>query len=100
MLYFIARYPKSTTREIANAAGITERATHNLIGDLEKDGYIVKEKIGRQNNYLVNTTLPLRGPNSEDATIGDVLKVLLGHKGKRRTTAKPAQAGDNRHEPQ
>lgn len=80
VLNFISRHPRSTTREIANAVGITERAIHKIIGDLESEGYIVKEKQGRQNSYLVNTTLPLFGPEVENVTIGDMLKVLEGCK--------------------
>ena len=91
VLHFIARHPSSTTREIANAVGITERAIHKIIGDLEKEGYIVKKRVGRQNVYVVNTTLPIPGLDVEGTAIGDVLAVLGGRKGKRGITSKLAK---------
>ena len=34
-----------TAREIGDAAGITERAAHRIINELEKDGYLTKGRI-------------------------------------------------------
>lgn len=48
----IARNPMSTVREIALAAGITERAAHAILSDLRSARLISSRRAGRQN---VNT---------------------------------------------
>ena len=75
VLATIARHPRSTAREIGDAVGITERAAHKIINDLEADGYIDKVKAGRQNRYRVHPDMPLKD-NSSDAAVGELLVVL------------------------
>lgn len=53
VLIQIARSPTSTVREIAIAAGITERATHSVLADLREDGIIVANRNGRNNVYRI-----------------------------------------------
>ncbi|MDP7626763.1 MAG: winged helix-turn-helix domain-containing protein [SAR202 cluster bacterium] len=50
----------STTREMANYIGITERTTLKIISDLEIEGYVKRSRIGRRNVYSVDPKLPLR----------------------------------------
>lgn len=45
----IARNPRSTVREIALTAGITERATHAILRDLREAGIVSSQRDGRQN---------------------------------------------------
>jgi DNA-binding IclR family transcriptional regulator len=54
VLIQIARDPKSTVREIADAAGITERAAHTVLGDLREDGIVIATKDGRKNVYQID----------------------------------------------
>jgi len=54
VLIQIARDPRSTVREIALAAGITERATHTVLNDLREDGIITTTKEGRNNVYHID----------------------------------------------
>lgn len=51
VLLAIARSRRGTTRELSEAVGITERAIHRIIGDLEKAGYITRTRVGRHNEY-------------------------------------------------
>ena len=44
----IAKSPRTTAREIGDAAGVTERAAHKIIKDLEDAGYVTKTKVGRK----------------------------------------------------
>jgi len=44
VLSYIAHYPRITGRNLANAIGITERATRKLIADLLEAGYIAKKR--------------------------------------------------------
>ncbi len=76
VLTFIGGHPESTGREIAAAAGITERAARTILTDIEAGGYIVREKFGRRNRYRVDTSLPLRLWGSRDVTVGELLDLL------------------------
>lgn len=55
VLIQIARNPRSTVREIALTAGITERAAHAVLKDLRQAGIIIAHRHGRQNVYRVDT---------------------------------------------
>ena len=63
-------------RDIATQVGITERAAHRIVADLEIAGYLKVAKIGRRNEYLVVRNLPLRHPAERHHRIGELLKVL------------------------
>ncbi len=54
VLIQVARNPRSTVREIALSAGITERATHAVLKDLRQSGIVIAQKNGRQNSYQVD----------------------------------------------
>ena len=54
VLVQIARNPRSTIREIALAAGITERAAHSVLSDLRQDGIVSATREGRRNVYRIN----------------------------------------------
>ena len=72
----MAKYPKTTTREIAQEAGITERAVQKVIHDLEAEGYIVRRKEGRSNRYMLHPELPMRHRLEHDHAVGDLLRAL------------------------
>ena len=76
VLCLIAQQPRITAREISSTIGITEKATRNIISDLEADGYVTKKKEGRRIRYRVDTDLPLRHEMQQDKAIGDLLEVL------------------------
>jgi hypothetical protein len=64
-------------RDIAATVGITERSTHDIVGDLVDAGYVVKDKDGRRNRYRIQQHLPLRDPVSQERTIGEMLDLLV-----------------------
>jgi predicted DNA-binding transcriptional regulator YafY len=72
----IAQQPRITMREIASTIGITEKATHRIIADLEIDGYITKIREGRRLRYRINPDLCLRDEMLQDKAVGDLLEVL------------------------
>ena len=76
ILCLIAQQPRITAREISSTVGITEKATRNIINDLEADGYVTKKREGRRIRYRVNPDLPLRSETQQDMAIGDLLEVL------------------------
>ncbi len=72
-----------TAREIGDAVGITERAAHRIINELEKDGYVTKGRIGRRNSYRIHPDVPLKDEVT-NATVGELLIVLGWKRGRRR----------------
>lgn len=55
VLIQIARDPNSKVREIAIAAGITERAAHGVLQDLRQSGIVHTQREGRRNVNHVDT---------------------------------------------
>ncbi len=78
VLTVISRRPESTGLEIAQAVGITERATRKIIADLHDAGYIESERIGRRNRYRVNLHRALGRFGERDLTVGEFLVLLHG----------------------
>jgi predicted transcriptional regulator len=89
VLCLIAQQPRITAREISATIGITEKATRNIINDLEADGYITKKREGRRIRYRFDPDMPLRSETQQDKAIGDLLETLGWKRGKSRQTRKP-----------
>jgi DNA-binding IclR family transcriptional regulator len=77
VLLCIAHDPGARLRDIAGKLGITERTAYGIVTDLTKAGYVMKDKAGRRNRYMVQTHLPLRAAVRVERTIGEVLDLLL-----------------------
>ncbi len=77
ILAYICKSPQATTRKIAQDIGITERAVQKIIHDLEADGYIIRQKVGRNNMYTVNPEMPMRHPLERVHSVG-LLLIALG----------------------
>jgi predicted transcriptional regulator len=84
VLCLIAQQSRITAREISATIGITEKATRNIIKDLEADEYITKKREGRRIKYRIDPDMPLRGETQQDKAIGDLLEIL-GWKRRRKT---------------
>ena len=78
VLLCIARDPGARLRDIAASVGITERSVFGIVSDLAAAGYIVKQKGGRRNRYLVETDLPVPESAAGPIAIGDLLALLGG----------------------
>ena len=61
VLIQIARDPRSTVREIANAAGIPERATPSVLSDLREGGIVHATRDGRNNVYSIDIQTLVKG---------------------------------------
>lgn len=72
--------PEMVLREVALAVGITERAVQRIIQDLEADGFIERERVGRRNRYVVLVDAPLRHPIEAHRKIGELLALIAGGK--------------------
>jgi DNA-binding IclR family transcriptional regulator len=73
VLVYIDEHPDARLREIAEAIGITERATHRLVSELVDEGYLTRERVGRCNRYAVDDSKHLR----QAALSGHTLRQLL-----------------------
>jgi DNA-binding Lrp family transcriptional regulator len=76
VLVCIAHDPGIRLREIGDTVGITERAVHRIVGELETSGYISRERVGRRNRYTVQSDLPIPDLVASEHRVGDLLGVL------------------------
>jgi DNA-binding MarR family transcriptional regulator len=65
--------PDLVLREVALKVGVTKRAVQRIVQDLEDEGLIRREKVGRKNHYQILAHQPLRHPMEAHRTIGDLL---------------------------
>lgn len=76
VLVFVSRNPDARVRDIAANVGITERATLNILRDLEAEGYLTRVPQGRRTHYVVNDRRPFRHPAESDHHVGDLLALF------------------------
>ncbi len=76
VLHLLARNPVMTALEVSFEIGITERAVRRIIADLEKGGYVSKEKEGRRVRYKINHRMPLQHRTQSDKVVGTLLQIL------------------------
>lgn len=76
VLVLLGKKPESLIREIADEVGITERAVQGIIADLENEGYISVERVGRRNLYRVNRKSKFRHPAEAHRSIDSLLKIF------------------------
>lgn len=76
VLILLAEDPSVTLRIVAAKIGITERAVQRIIMELEEDGFLTRQRVGRQNHYQINFDRPLRHEIEKHRTIGDLLNLI------------------------
>ena len=70
--------PGVRLRDIADALEITERSAYAIVNDLAVAGYVLKEREGRRNRYVVQrASSAARDSRCTNESIGEVLEVLL-----------------------
>jgi CTP-dependent riboflavin kinase len=79
VLLYTARHPQCTTRELAATINATERTVHRVLIDLEKGGYIARERKAKGNVYQINVGLGLKHELTRHSVVADLLN-LLGQK--------------------
>lgn len=72
----IAEEPDIRLRDIALRVGISERAVHQIVKDLEAGGYVMRTRVGRRNHYRVHPDQPLRHPLEHNHDVGELLAAL------------------------
>jgi hypothetical protein len=78
VLLCIAHDPGMLLREIGARVGITERAAHRIVGELEASGYVARRRNGRRNHYEVKAHLPLPDPLASERRVSELLQILGG----------------------
>jgi DNA-binding MarR family transcriptional regulator len=76
VLALISEQGTITTRTLAGRLGITERSVQRIVKELEAEGYIRKQRIGRANHYEVNIHAQLKQADSGNIEVGELLQIL------------------------
>ncbi len=76
VLVAIKESPDARLRELAARVGISERAVQLIVRDLERAGYVVKERSGRRNHYIVTRGQHLRHPAERESSVDDLLSIF------------------------
>ena len=77
VLRCIAGEPGIRLRDIGDCVGITERAAHRIVCELEKAGYLTRHKNGSRNTYEIHPDLPLEQDRECQVEIRKILALLL-----------------------
>lgn len=80
VLLSLAANPDSTLREVAAQVGITERAAHRIVSDLEEEGALTRSRSGRKNHYEIRGDFPLRHPIERHCSVGHLVDMVALHK--------------------
>jgi predicted ArsR family transcriptional regulator len=76
VLLILHRDQNARLRDIADQVGITERAAQRIVADLIQSGYVESERVGRRNQYRINTDVAMRHPAQDGHDIGELLNLL------------------------
>lgn len=72
----IAMNPLILQRVIAERIGITERAVQRIVADLEKSGYLIRQRSGRSNRYEIQRHRKLCDTAFGHVSLGDFISLL------------------------
>ncbi len=82
VLVLIADNPGVRVDALRRATGISTRSVQMVLADLSRAGYIGRTRVGRNNQYSVNPSLPLRHPAVRSrGTVATLLAMLEGRAG-------------------
>ena len=77
---YITTHKEQSVEAMSRKLGITQRAIFTIIKDLENEGYITRNKVGRCNQYEIHTDLPMRHPLHRNRVVGELLSGLIGER--------------------
>lgn len=87
VLVCLCRDSRARVRDVAEAVGITERAVHLILADLEQEGIVERIREGRRNRYELHLDAALRHPLEKHRTVKELLRTIEGRKVNRTTAA-------------
>lgn len=76
VLIAVARDADVRVQDIAATVGITERATLLVLRDLEAEGYVTRERIGRRTHYTLARRQPFRHPADAAHDVDELLAIF------------------------
>lgn len=76
IMLILSQDPEARLRDIAERVGITERAVHRLISEMEHAGVLSRERQGRRTHYTIARDYRLRHPIENHRTIGDLIRMI------------------------
>ena len=76
VLVCLSRNREARLRDVAAAVGITERAVHRILGELEEAGVIARTRQGRRTHYQINEQIPLRHPIEAGHSVGELVRLV------------------------
>ena len=74
VLVCVSRDPEMRLRDIADCVGITERAAHRIVCELEGEGYLTRGRNGRRSVYTVHAERELPHTLEKGTRVGDLLR--------------------------
>lgn len=69
--------PEQVLRQVATKVGITERAVQRIVHELEEEGYLTRERVGRRNRYRLIAGKSLRHPLASRQTIDALVQLMI-----------------------
>ncbi len=76
ILLYLLNNPTARVRVMAEKLGITERAVHKILSELEEEGYLRRRREGRRNNYQLNLSSPVTIDHDHELTVRALLRRL------------------------
>ena len=76
VLIAVAADPEARVRDIAERVGITERAVQGILDDLERGGYLERERVGRRNRYRLRKGGRFRHPAEAGHAVDELLRLF------------------------
>jgi predicted DNA-binding transcriptional regulator len=70
---YVATHKHCAAKTMSREIGITQRVVFMILKDLEKEGYITREKVGRCNHYEIHADLPMRHHLDKNRAVGELL---------------------------
>ncbi len=80
VLICLAGDPDVVVREVAARVGITERAVHLILADLETEGLLTRVREGRRNRYELHLDSPLRHPIEAHRTVRELIELVTAER--------------------
>jgi DNA-binding MarR family transcriptional regulator len=76
VLAYVTKRPKSTAQVIAQEVGLSIRGVQQILDELEEEGYVERQKLGRCNQYVVHLEMPMRHRLERKHCVGQILLAI------------------------
>ena len=77
VLLCLARDPHARMYDVAEEIGIRERSVQQIVSDLERGGYLRRQRVGRRNVYSIDRSAHLRHAAEAQHEVGELLDIFV-----------------------